>query len=310
MNLASLMGGTIQVVSTPWHGSTFTLQLPCKEASLPHMEEAGLSQSFDMAGKLAGYHILAAEDVEANRLILADMLDEAGATYVFAENGRAALEQVVTAPQAFDVVLMDVQMPEMDGNEATRRIREVVPALPIIGLTAHGMSQDRATCLAAGMKDHVTKPIDPKILITSILCWATPGRAIARPVPPVILVEMPPVPGKPAPSAGEVDWALLEKRFKGKRSFIQTIVRSTLTSHADAAGQLRQLAASRDCPALAFLAHSLKGVFGNLAAKASQELAAAVEQAAKQGDASSQALAEQLADHIPVLYAELQAYLE
>ena len=310
MNLASLMGGTIQVVSTPWHGSTFTLQLPCKEANLPHAEEVELSQEFDLHGKLAGYHILAAEDIEANRLILADMLDEAGATYIFAENGRAALEQVVAAPQAFDLVLMDVQMPEMDGNEATRRIREVVPALPIIGLTAHGMSQDRATSLAAGMKDHVTKPIDPKTLITAILCWATPGRSVAQPAAPVILVETPPAPAEPAPSAGLVDWALLEKRFKGKRSFIQTIVRSTLTGHADAAAQLRVLAAKRDFPALAFLAHSLKGVFGNLAAKASQELAAAVDLAAKQGGESCVPLAEQFADHIPVLYAELQHYLD
>jgi len=238
------------------------------------------------------------------------MLDEAGATYIFAENGRAALEQVVAAPQAFDLVLMDVQMPEMDGNEATRRIREVVPALPIIGLTAHGMSQDRATSLAAGMKDHVTKPIDPKTLITAILCWATPGRSVAQPAAPVILVETPPAPAEPAPSAGLVDWALLEKRFKGKRSFIQTIVRSTLTGHADAAAQLRVLAAKRDFPALAFLAHSLKGVFGNLAAKASQELAAAVDLAAKQGGESCVPLAEQFADHIPVLYAELQHYLD
>jgi signal transduction histidine kinase/HPt (histidine-containing phosphotransfer) domain-containing protein len=315
MNLASLMGGTIQVVSTPWHGSTFTLQLPCKKASMPLGSEAGPGIQFEMAGKLAGYHILAAEDIEANRLILADMLDEAGATYVFAENGRAALEQVVAAPHAFDAVLMDVQMPEMDGNEATLRIHEIVPDLPVIGLTAHGMSQDRATSLAAGMKEHVTKPIDPKTLVTAILCWVTPGRVLVQPIPPVILVETPPIadtlaPDSPAPDAGEVDWALLEKRYKGKRSFIQTIVRSTLSSHADAADQLRDLAAKRDYPALAFLAHSLKGVYGNLAARESQKLAAAVDLAAKQGDASSLALAEQLADHIPVLYAELQKYLE
>jgi len=309
MNLASLMGGTIQVVSTPWHGSTFTLQLPLKEASVPLAGEVNHEESFKLTNKLEGFHILAAEDIEANRLILADLLDEAGATYVFAENGRTALEQVVAAPNAFDLVLMDVQMPEMDGNEATRRIHEVVPALPIIGLTAHGMSQDRATSLAAGMKDHVTKPIDPKALVTAILCWATPGRATAQPAAPVILVETPPVPAEPAPSIGEVDWALLEKRFKGKSSFIHTIIRSTLDGHADAAGRVRQLAASGDFPALAFLAHSLKGVYGNLAAHACQELAATVEQAAKQADAGCVPLAEQLAARIPLLYAELESHL-
>ncbi len=311
MNLASLMGGTIQVVSTPWRGSTFTLQLPLKAASMPLAGEAEHETQFSLAGKLAGFHILAAEDIEANRLILADMLDEAGATYVFAENGRAALEQVVAEPDAFDVVLMDVQMPEMDGNEATRRIHEIVPALPVIGLTAHGMSQDRATSLAAGMKDHVTKPIDPKALITATLCWATPGRMLAKPTRPIIqptetatgTVQA------PTPSGGEVDWALLDKRFKGKRSFIQTIVRSTLAGHADAPEQLRQLVASRDYAALAFLAHSLKGIFGNLAATPSQELAAKVEQAAKQNEERSFQLAGELADHIPTLYAELESYI-
>lgn len=177
MNLASLMGGTIQVVSTPWRGSIFTLQLPLKEVAMPQAGEAAPAPAFSLAGKLAGFRILAAEDIEANRLILADLLEEAGATCVFAENGRVALEQVLAAPRAFDVVLMDIQMPEMDGNEATQRIHEVAPALPVIGLTAHGMSQDRATSLAAGMKDHLTKPIDPKTLVTAILCWATPGRA-------------------------------------------------------------------------------------------------------------------------------------
>jgi CheY-like chemotaxis protein len=305
------MGGTIQVVSTPWRGSTFTLQLPLKAASMPLAGEAEHETQFSLVGKLAGFHILAAEDIEANRLILADMLDEAGATYVFAENGRAALEQVVAEPYAFDVVLMDVQMPEMDGNEATRRIHEIVPALPVIGLTAHGMSQDRATSLAAGMKDHVTKPIDPKALITAILCWATPGRMLSKPTQPIIQPTETAISANqaPTPSGSGVDWALLDKRFKGKRSFIQTIVRSTLAGHADAPQQLRQLVANKDYAALAFLAHSLKGVFGNLAATPSQELAAKVEQAAKQNEERSFQLASELADHIPTLYAELESYV-
>jgi CheY-like chemotaxis protein len=191
MNLASLMGGTIHVISTPWRGSTFTLQLPLKEVSMPQVGETAPATSFSPAGKLAGFRILVAEDIEANRLNLADLLDEAGATCVFAENGRAAVEQVAAAPKSFDVVLMDIQMPEMDGNEATQRIHEIVPALPVIGLTAHGMSQDRATSLAAGMKDHLTKPIDPKTLVMAILCWATPGRASANAARPSVRAAEP-----------------------------------------------------------------------------------------------------------------------
>ena len=309
MNLASLMGGTIQVVSTQWRGSTFTLQLPLKETSVQGTGENGQEQQFSMAGKLAGFHILAAEDIEANRLILADMLDEAGASYVFAENGRVAVEQVVAAPQAFDVVLMDIQMPEMDGNEATRRIHEIVPTLPIIGLTAHGMSQDRATSLAAGMKDHVTKPIDPKGLVTAILCWATPGRMLAPLPRPIIQPTEIPISAAPAPSGGAVDWALLNTRFKGKRSAIQAIIRSVLADHADAPARLRRFAAARDFEALAFLAHNLKSIFGNLAAAAHQEVAAILERAARQGDERSLPLAIEFADSIPPLFAELERYL-
>jgi signal transduction histidine kinase/CheY-like chemotaxis protein/HPt (histidine-containing phosphotransfer) domain-containing protein len=310
MNLASLMGGTIQVTSTPWRGSTFTLQLPLREVAAPVEGAAAHETPFNLAGQLAGFHILAAEDIEANRLILADMLDEAGATYIFAENGRAALEQVVADPGAFNVVLMDVQMPEMDGNEATRRIHEVVPTLTVIGLTAHGLMQDRATSLAAGMKDHVTKPIDPQALVTAILTWATPGRItreLSRPIvepttaPPSVLLS--------APGSGEVDWATLNKRFKGKRSFIHKIVQSTLTGHADAPEQLRKLAAARDYEALAFLTHSLKGVFGNLAATPSQEFAAQVETAARHRDEACFLMAGELADRIIPLFAELERYL-
>ena len=309
MNLASLMGGTIQVVSTPWRGSTFTLQLPLKETTLPHPGDAELDPKFDLKGKLAGFHILAAEDIEANRLILADMLDESGATHVFAENGRAALEQVVAAPHTFDVVLMDVQMPEMDGNEATRRIHEIVPTLPIIGLTAHGLTQDRATCLAAGMKDHITKPIDPKALITSILCWATPGRILSKPQPVSTTPEAPPPSPAHAPDGAPIDWELLDRRFKGKRSFVLKIFGSTLTEHADAADRLRTLAAAKDFEGLAFYAHTLKGVFGNLAATPSQEFAARVEMAARQQDAAGFALADELANLITPLFAELQRHI-
>lgn len=309
MNLASLMGGTIRVMSTPWHGSTFTLQLPLDPTDAPPTVETTNHTGFELTGKLSGYRILAAEDIEANRLILADLLDEAGATYVFAENGRAAVERAMAAMEAFDVVLMDVQMPVMDGNEATRRIHATLPALPVIGLTAHGMSQDRSACLAAGMKDHVTKPVDPKSLVTAILCWATPGGAPGKPLVRSGDTPAKSLPVATIPTSGEVDWALLDKRFKGKRNFIRTIIRSTLDGHADAAERLCQLAAARDFPALAFFAHSLKGIYGNLAARPCQELSAAVEQAAKKCADDSIPLAEQLAERIPLLYAELGAYL-
>ncbi len=310
MNLASLMGGTIQVVSTPWHGSTFTLQLPLREIQTPKEDAAPPPTPFSLAGRLAGYRILAAEDNETNRLILADMLDEARATCVFAENGRVALKQVSTDPHAFDVVLMDVQMPEMDGNEATRRIHEIFPALPIIGLTAHGLPQDRATSLAAGMQDHVTKPIDPRALVTAVLVHAIPGRGAPAQLDHRSHVIPPsPIPALPSTASDEVDWALLGQRFGSKPNLISMIIQSVLDSHTDAPVRLREYVAARNFSALAFLAHSLKGALGNLAATGCANLAAAAEQAARQQDEACLALAEDLATRIDRLLAELEHHL-
>jgi CheY-like chemotaxis protein len=125
--------------------------------------------------RLAGLRILAAEDVEVNQLILEDILVHEGAHVVFADNGQQALDRLEEAGvTAFDAVLMDVQMPVMDGHEAARRMREMAPELPIIGLTAHALAEEREKCLAAGMVDCATKPIDIDTLVNVILKHAVP----------------------------------------------------------------------------------------------------------------------------------------
>ncbi|MBL3601513.1 MAG: response regulator [gamma proteobacterium endosymbiont of Lamellibrachia anaximandri] len=113
--------------------------------------------------------MLAADDVEINRLILEDLLVHEGAQSVFAENGEQALRCIEEAGEhAFDVVLMDVQMPVMDGHIATQRIHEIAPELPVTGLTSHALAEEKAHCLASGMVEHVTKPIDVDVLVEAI----------------------------------------------------------------------------------------------------------------------------------------------
>jgi CheY-like chemotaxis protein len=91
------------------------------------------------------------------------------------DNGRAAVERVAASrPGTFDIVLMDIQMPEMDGYEATRRIHLLAPALPVIGQTAHAMAEEKAKCMDAGMAEHIAKPIDLDTLVASILRHARP----------------------------------------------------------------------------------------------------------------------------------------
>jgi signal transduction histidine kinase/CheY-like chemotaxis protein len=171
------MGGTISVVSAPGAGSTFTftavLGRPSADSVAPvsgaAVEEAPGSPEYALAGR----RVLIVEDNAINRQILDRLLVRLGMVVDFAHNGREAVDTVLADPHRFDVVVMDVQMPVMDGLEATRLIRGQVSAaqLPIIAMTAHAMEEERLLCLAAGMNDHLTKPVDPRALARTLEHW-------------------------------------------------------------------------------------------------------------------------------------------
>jgi PAS domain S-box-containing protein len=177
-SLAQLLGGEIDVVSTPGKGSTFTLRFT---APLP--PETPARRGLPPAGPelcLAGVRILLAEDGPDNQRLLAHHLRRAGADVTLAEHGAAALELVcppgacpVRAP-AFDLVVMDMQMPVMDGYAAVRALRERGVTLPILALTAHALSSDRERCLAIGCDAFATKPIDRGALLRA--CEQLLGR--------------------------------------------------------------------------------------------------------------------------------------
>lgn len=132
--------------------------------------------------QLAGSHVLVAEDNAINQQIVEHLLQRLGVTVEFAANGREAVDAIVADYTRFDAVIMDVQMPVMDGLEATRLIRRHVDAtqLPIIAMTAHAMEQERQLCLDAGMNDHLTKPVDPKTLTRTLGRWIPAPRRKTR----------------------------------------------------------------------------------------------------------------------------------
>jgi PAS domain S-box-containing protein len=175
--LAALMGGRVGVASERGHGSRFWAELPLPPATLPPAAAASTVPGHEAAA-LAGMRVLMVEDNAVNMLIAVATLRRWGVRVTEACDGHEALAAVEAAPQPFDAVLMDVQMPGMSGHEATRelRLRPAGRGVPIIALTAAALVSERDQALASGMDDFLTKPIDADRLQATLLRWRR-GRA-------------------------------------------------------------------------------------------------------------------------------------
>ncbi|MDK9723972.1 MAG: ATP-binding protein [Sterolibacteriaceae bacterium MAG5] len=167
-HLVGMMGGAIEVESQAGAGSSFRVTLPFgrSDAALAPQSRA----LRDGHPELAGLHVLLVEDNPTNRLVATRILEKAGIAVTTAENGAEALTRLEAAPETFDAVLMDVQMPVMDGITATRRLRTHprFARLPVIAMTADAMAEDRQRCLDAGMQDYVPKPISVPALLAAL----------------------------------------------------------------------------------------------------------------------------------------------
>jgi len=235
---------------------------------------------------LAGRHVLLAEDSEINQQIAVEILAEYGVSVEIAENGAIAVAKVLEHPERFDAVLMDVQMPEMDGIAATEKIREHVGAdrLPIIAMTAHAMERERRRCLDSGMNDHVTKPVDPAKLIGALARWIRPrGAALTQRDQALAPAASPPPDTMGQRPAALLDIATALGRVNGNRPLLYRLATAFHDKFAGSGSELRRLIAGGEPRQAELLSHSLAGVAGQLGAMELSQIARALELALGEG---------------------------
>ncbi|MEW6357339.1 MAG: response regulator [Planctomycetota bacterium] len=232
---------------------------------------------------LQGVRVLLAEDNAINQEVAIKLLTDAGLEVDIATNGREAVAAV--KKKFYDAVLMDVQMPEMDGYEATNAIREEarLDQLPIIAMTAHAMDGDREKCLEAGMNDYVSKPINPDHLFEVLQKWTRPVGEGAKaetpaagkaPVQADAASVLPPLPG--------VDVNAGLNRLRGDAVLYRRLLRDFARKHGNAADEIAEALTSNETFRVRSLAHSLKGLAGNLSVTGLAAAAGELETAARE----------------------------
>lgn len=268
---------------------------------------------------LAGARVLLVEDNSINQQIACAILEEAGVTPDIANNGEEAVERVTQMAEdaGYEAILMDLQMPVMDGHEATRHIRARHSAtdLPIIAMTAHALDEERKRCAAEGMNAHVSKPVDPVIMLETLAKWVERGRRASgrsghtEPVSGTVPTS-PPVGSAAEPAANRQQETILAegdqrvaptqngqnveatsdsldvadgiRRVGGDEEFYWSILEEFVETEADAAVRLRQAVDSGAMTEAANVAHAVKGIAGNISANDLHKAAGDLESALRQ----------------------------
>ena len=259
--LVGLMDGDISVSSAPGRGSNFVFTVwlapGCAQESVPR-DDGGWSQAVP-GDSLAGVHILLAEDQAMNRQIAQELLIDAGARVDLAENGREAVTKLFSADSGcYDAVLMDIQMPVLDGLSATRliRSRSDYGDIPIIAMTAHVLEDERKTGLAAGMNDFIGKPYTPKELFTVLERWLGSERKPRPSAADSLVASLPCLAG--------FDTAAALERFGGKSDYYLHWLRSFAEHQADAVRDLGAIHAAGETATLRKRVHAIGGQAGTL----------------------------------------------
>ncbi len=285
--LVTMMHGRIWVVSSEGNGSTFhfTLRLGVGEA-------AAIKRRQPKAPGLRPLHVLLAEDNPVNQRLAVTLLERRGHSVLVAGNGEEALKAIETT--AFDLVLMDIQMPVMDGYEATRQLRQREATtgghLAVVAMTANAMQGDRERCLAAGMDGYVSKPVRPEELFSVIadvlpqaVCDSNGAARAEAGVEGFVVSEPAPARAALAGSGSGYDRASVIERLGGDEELFLTVASMYVQDSPGYRQALQAAVDSTDIEALAREAHTIKGLFSTFSCEPLALLARDVENLAKEG---------------------------
>ncbi|MEW5786989.1 MAG: PAS domain S-box protein [Pseudomonadota bacterium] len=309
--LAEIMGGEAGLESQPGQGSTFwfTARLGRAEGTeqplLPPTPPRPVDAERELSRRHAGARILLAEDNPINQDVARAMLGLAGLEVDLAEDGEQALE--LGRRQIYDLVLMDMQMPRLDGLAATRALRALPgwARVPILAMTANAFSEDRQRCLEAGMNDHVAKPVDANLLYATLLRWLGPGRAPMPPAPPA----SPGLPASLAHLGGHpgLDLASGLASVAGRADHYLRLLHRLTQDHGEDMARLAARLAAGDQEGSLRIVHTLKGAAATLGAEALRVAALNLEQACRQQAAPAELT--NLIQRVAEAQADLEGWL-
>ena len=292
--LMSLLGGTVFLKSEPGQGSVFSLTMPAgfcpldrpapKDASTDAASAAVNADNVRFRGR-----VLVAEDVQTNQILIKLILERLGLDVTLVENGDEAVREATE--NTYDLILMDVQMPQKNGHEATRELRGLGSRLPIVALTAHAMKEDRQACLAAGCDDYLTKPIERDKLVDVLVRYLSFSETETT-EPLVASTEPAPTPEQPETAAPDdvaqrsvIAWEQLLSRI-GDEDLVRELMPICLEDNKSRLVSLGEAVTAKNATNVKLYAHAIKGSSANLGAELLSQAARRLEQMAAAEDLS------------------------